>query len=523
MADTEDNARKMTTDALFRGSLALPYFGVVLFVAWIFLVLFSPTFDFLPSSYSEAEGSAYVWSSAFLILTMVATAIWTKPLTDFYLNKPMQVFIPVLMLFGTVCYAYGYRNFGAPWDIVGGIATGVPSAAMAICWVYEYAGIDVKTLLLNLQWLVVSSIVFCLILLYLPSVAITVIVVLLPIGSGLCLSAVNGLRGPDIVRQKDVVKNRWLGYVYIAVIVGVIGLASGIFNGGENGVGQAYSFATVFGCIIVLGLFAAAGIFVYGWKRELFFSAYLMPTIVLVLVLIPSVHSITASPSVAFVAMGENLGEIALEVALLVLSAVYARYLRVGAIGVFCTARISMAICDLVGYWALPALGVDVSSWPVLDQLGVFTVLLLVEFGMVCLLAVLLLKRRDTAPLEEAMREVDELPDAGGKGRDGDAPVPSAKAGTDDAGDTGASAVPPAPTRREVCEEIGSAYGLSERELDVLELLSKGYPSSAIQEKLYIAAGTVNSHTRNIYAKLGVHTKNEVIELVENWARKGTR
>lgn len=48
----------------------------------------------------------------------------------------------------------------------------------------------------------------------------------------------------------------------------------------------------------------------------------------------------------------------------------------------------------------------------------------------------------------------------------------------------------------------------------MLALLARGYSSARIQSELFIAAGTVNYHTRNIYAKLGVHSKQEVIDLV---------
>ncbi|MZG29153.1 helix-turn-helix transcriptional regulator, partial [Adlercreutzia equolifaciens] len=40
------------------------------------------------------------------------------------------------------------------------------------------------------------------------------------------------------------------------------------------------------------------------------------------------------------------------------------------------------------------------------------------------------------------------------------------------------------------------------------------YSSKAIAEKLFVAPGTVQSHTKRIYAKLGVHAKQELIELV---------
>ena len=35
-----------------------------------------------------------------------------------------------------------------------------------------------------------------------------------------------------------------------------------------------------------------------------------------------------------------------------------------------------------------------------------------------------------------------------------------------------------------------------------------------IQSELYIAPGTMNYHARNIYAKLGVHSKQSLIDLV---------
>ena len=75
--------------------------------------------------------------------------------------------------------------------------------------------------------------------------------------------------------------------------------------------------------------------------------------------------------------------------------------------------------------------------------------------------------------------------------------------------------------RKAACRRIGEEHGLSKRELDVFVLLARGYASASIQKKLYIAAGTTNYHTRNIYAKLGVHSRSEVIELVNAKADDG--
>ncbi len=51
-------------------------------------------------------------------------------------------------------------------------------------------------------------------------------------------------------------------------------------------------------------------------------------------------------------------------------------------------------------------------------------------------------------------------------------------------------------------EEIIQAYPLTERELDVLELIVGGYSNNKIAEKLHISLGTVKTHVRNILDKL---------------------
>ncbi len=57
--------------------------------------------------------------------------------------------------------------------------------------------------------------------------------------------------------------------------------------------------------------------------------------------------------------------------------------------------------------------------------------------------------------------------------------------------------------------EIIQAYPLTERELDVLELIVGGYSNSRIAEKLYISLGTVKTHVRNILDKLAVSDRTE--------------
>jgi LuxR family maltose regulon positive regulatory protein len=50
---------------------------------------------------------------------------------------------------------------------------------------------------------------------------------------------------------------------------------------------------------------------------------------------------------------------------------------------------------------------------------------------------------------------------------------------------------------------------LSARELEVLRLLATGLSNKDIAETLFIAVGTVKQHLKNIYGKLGVHSRTE--------------
>ncbi|MBK7456131.1 MAG: hypothetical protein IPJ46_21130 [Anaerolineales bacterium] len=52
---------------------------------------------------------------------------------------------------------------------------------------------------------------------------------------------------------------------------------------------------------------------------------------------------------------------------------------------------------------------------------------------------------------------------------------------------------------------------LSEREMEVLRLLAQGLPDKKIAEVLVIARETVHKHLKNIYGKLGAHSRTEAI------------
>ena len=73
----------------------------------------------------------------------------------------------------------------------------------------------------------------------------------------------------------------------------------------------------------------------------------------------------------------------------------------------------------------------------------------------------------------------------------------------------------PASTVRERCALVARERGLTPRETEVLELLASGRTVGVIREKLTISLNTARYHTKNVYAKLGVHSQQELIDLVD--------
>ena len=65
-------------------------------------------------------------------------------------------------------------------------------------------------------------------------------------------------------------------------------------------------------------------------------------------------------------------------------------------------------------------------------------------------------------------------------------------------------------------EPVGA---LSERETEVVVLAARGFSNARIAEELHVAEATVKRHLANVYQKVGVHSRTEVVRtaLMEQW------
>ena len=66
----------------------------------------------------------------------------------------------------------------------------------------------------------------------------------------------------------------------------------------------------------------------------------------------------------------------------------------------------------------------------------------------------------------------------------------------------------------QACSVLGERGGLTEREGEVMLLICQGRSKGYIAENLCISENTVRSHARRLYAKLGVHSKQDLLDIV---------
>ncbi len=70
--------------------------------------------------------------------------------------------------------------------------------------------------------------------------------------------------------------------------------------------------------------------------------------------------------------------------------------------------------------------------------------------------------------------------------------------------------------RRARCDVLADEHGLTNREKDILYLLAQGRDLAFICETLFLSKNTVKSYQKTIYAKLDVHSKQEIIDRTQD-------
>lgn len=101
-----------------------------------------------------------------------------------------------------------------------------------------------------------------------------------------------------------------------------------------------------------------------------------------------------------------------------------------------------------------------------------------------------------------------------GSGDEGAPDAPRAGDGAA-AGDDDGEGAPGRSPDASVLVAIGARHGLSPSELEVFEYLARGYSLKRVSERMAISESTAKYHRHNVYVKLGIASRQELIDLVE--------
>lgn len=69
--------------------------------------------------------------------------------------------------------------------------------------------------------------------------------------------------------------------------------------------------------------------------------------------------------------------------------------------------------------------------------------------------------------------------------------------------------------------DISEQYKLSAREKEILGYLGRGRSVPYMREAMTISKSTIETHIKHIYAKTGVHSKQELLDLIESFQNRG--
>lgn len=182
---------------------------------------------------------------------------------------------------------------------------------------------------------------------------------------------------------------------------------------------------------------------------------------------------------------------------------------------------ISVHLGDFLGVLASAAF-----SKTILD--GVFTLEQIAAASMVALVIVTMFviddKRSfaapENVPVDENAAESGETADASGDSEtlSHAFDAPSQIAGSE----TSTDAMQPSQSTEERVSAIARKYRLTRRESEVFALLARGRSIPYVRDALVISRETAATHAKHIYAKLGVHSRQELIDLVADYQIEST-
>ena len=504
---------------------SLRFVGFGLYYAWIWLCYDSTTLlDASIRANADTTFAMYLASTTALGLTLVLAAAFPTVSARFAQNKPFLLAMGLLAGTATVFVKIMAPNgaFDSVF-LLFCVLTGLGTAWVCLRMGMEYASVGSRRATMNAAAAFVAASLMYFLVRGLPEHLGLGVMALLPLGATLCTLTPAGdapMEEPGESHDHLLPRGFFLRLMFaIAVFSVVVGVTRGF-----SVLTQATNVLDDRGCMVVFGMALVAMllyVLVVTLGNDFDVSRLYYPVIILASVGILVMPLVDGAGQAGGVFVG-----IAYACFVMIMWCLFAHVAYVTgapAVRVFGLGRGTSALGTTAGW----LLGSQLAGHEMLDATSMFVVSCVM---VLALLVVSMLVFNDRA-VGMVLRMVGKraAQDARfGRGfvgvtdtlnvamhGDNGAPRSAFVPFEQDGDDAQASESDRAGTWTRSCLDIAARFGLSQRETDVLFLLAKGRTIAFIADDLGVSFNTAKSHIRHVYVKIGVHTKSELLDLVE--------
>ncbi len=483
------------------------HLGFAFYWGWT-LLCFQSMVLFIPGTGPESHGGFAEFFAASIVFTVAAHFMWGWAVPRIPHLRTETPWVAAVLQSAAVLVA-GLGAGSLPTLVLAalGAVSGVTSALMDVRWSQAYGTLPPSTSgpAITLS-IVVGGLLYFVIgtLGRFSPLGSVLLIALLPLGCaytlGINSTAPAPERAPAPGSLRPIAASLWRPVVGSLVFFFVYGCVESIVHGRVN-FNVSHTLSQVFCMLAALLMFV-----LLLRRRHISASAVYRITMALVaagFMLLPLVirygHSAASLTTAAtFVNVGTSIFDIVLLCA--IAHAAYEHHASGAAInGVVRGATVGFSA---VGNMAGGLLAT--SLWTGTVDLVIFV--LAVCYLLIISMSFFIGRRKDaTLDMGEASGETPE--NHGPVGAEAKSPAPSL---AQERGD----AAPFEQLLDERISRIAAERGLSPREADVFALMARGRSLPYIAETLVLSENTIRSHTRRVYNKLGVHSKQELLDLV---------
>lgn len=468
---TEGRARsvagKEPPASLGLGAWSFCFFGFAFARAWLEIITYRTTFLF---SYDAWVGEDLF--TVAMVLTFIPFALFARKLAPLHSRRYMPTICTFAMIVSGIAFmaAIGFPSASLPLSVIAIIGGGIGSALSILLWAELHSCFEPLRVVLYIAGAFLLGSFIAWVLLDLDLIRLTIVLVLLPVLSQVTLRAAFHL-----VPKAELPKKTW-GKMHfpwrLLIVLGIYQFVYGAKSEASIPSSEPFLLGTIVASIAVLAIALLLA------KRFDFTLLYRTPFVLMVCGLVMTFLSFAGTNLAAgfFIATGYSLMFLVLTILLCDISHTYGV-----SVLVLCGIQEVTLIAIPAGHMMSRTFTGDhalVAADPTIIT-AVLTILVVIA-------------------------TVALFSEKGGLRTWGVAFFGAGEIAEEDA-------------RAKLlvrCAEISASFGLSSRETEVLELIALGKNSAIIERELCIANGTLKSHTRRIYQKLGVHSRDELRDLL---------